>query len=172
LTHLSDIAVNTDTSPGTCLPHRHIPDDVPMGATIDMVNAPPHYLASDGFEVIDDLEAVWSAEAHLPTAVAYILRHHRKGTPLLDLQKARWWVRRWHEAAALSRGRPMTKRSGTQWCQSYGITDRRLEVALNKIWLAAVTAGSAPAVQAIRRTYAAQAIAALTAVINEMEAAL
>lgn len=61
----------------------------------EVVNSPPHYRGVGGIEAIDVVESIWGYEAHLPTALIYILRHRRKGNPAIDLQKAQWWIRRW-----------------------------------------------------------------------------
>lgn len=61
----------------------------------EVVNSPRHYQGAGGIEAIDVIESIWGYEAHLPTALIYILRHRRKGAPAIDLQKAQWWIRRW-----------------------------------------------------------------------------
>lgn len=60
----------------------------------DAINSPSHYRGADGTEEIDVIEMQFGIAGHLPQAVAYILRHQRKGTPAADLAKARWYVRR------------------------------------------------------------------------------
>lgn len=60
----------------------------------DQVNSPSHYRGASGREVIDVIEMVFGTAGHLPQAIAYILRHKRKGSPIDDLAKAQWYVRR------------------------------------------------------------------------------
>lgn len=59
---------------------------------IDLVNHPPHYKRG-GIEAIDVIEA-FELNYHLASVVAYILRCDHKGAPILDLQKARWFLDR------------------------------------------------------------------------------
>ena len=73
-------------------------------ATLDTVDRPAHYVGKGGIEAAD----VWDWYAlgpHLWQAASYIVRHHRKGRPIEDLKKARWYVRR---AGALGKRRPPT----------------------------------------------------------------
>lgn len=65
----------------------------------DMVNKPPHY--SIGIEPIDAIES-WDLGFCLGNTVKYIARAEHKGTPLQDLQKARWYLDR--EIASLEKG--------------------------------------------------------------------
>lgn len=58
----------------------------------DVVNHPPHYTFGR-FEVIDVIED-WALGFHLGNAVKYIARNGRKGDPLEDLKKARWYLDR------------------------------------------------------------------------------
>jgi hypothetical protein len=70
-------------------------------ARLDAINAPPHYRATNGLEAIDVIEG-FGLNYRLGTAVAYILRHGKKGTAtdaLDDLRKCRWFIER--EIAAL-----------------------------------------------------------------------
>lgn len=60
----------------------------------DAINSPSHYRGADGTEAIDVIEMQFGIAGHLPQAVAYILRHQRKGTAIDDLRKAQWYVRR------------------------------------------------------------------------------
>jgi len=57
-----------------------------------MVNHPPHY-KSGGLESIDVIEA-FGLGFCLGNTVKYILRHSKKGNPLEDLKKARWYLDR------------------------------------------------------------------------------
>jgi hypothetical protein len=59
----------------------------------DIVNHPPHYKATNGVETIDVIEA-FGLCFHLGNVVKYVLRHNRKGAPLADLRKARWYLDR------------------------------------------------------------------------------
>lgn len=56
-----------------------------------MVNAPPHYLHPCGVETIDASE---HANFALGNAIKYVLRAPNKGTELLDLQKAEFYLKR------------------------------------------------------------------------------
>ena len=67
----------------------------------DLVNHPPHYGGEDSpYETIKVIE-VWKLGFHLGNAVKYISRAGRKGGPLEDLRKARWYLDR--EIARLER---------------------------------------------------------------------
>lgn len=56
------------------------------------VNHPPHYSAN-GVEAMDVIEA-FGLGFHLGNVVKYVLRADRKGTPAVDLKKARWYLDR------------------------------------------------------------------------------
>lgn len=58
----------------------------------DMVNSPSHYTAG-GIEVADAIDA-WQLDWIRANAVKYLARAQRKGTELLDLRKARWYIDR------------------------------------------------------------------------------
>jgi hypothetical protein len=58
----------------------------------DMINKPPHY-TSAAIEVIDIIEA-FKLNFHLGNVVKYVLREGKKGDPLEDLKKARWYLDR------------------------------------------------------------------------------
>lgn len=68
---------------------------VPMsfnGTTMnDLVNNPKHY-AGD-IEPIDAIES-WDLNFRLANVVKYVARHKKKGTPLQDLKKAMWYLKR------------------------------------------------------------------------------
>lgn len=65
----------------------------------DPVNHPKHYQASNGLEAIDCIEAFVE---DLPgdigyligNAIKYLCRFDKKGKPVEDLQKARWYIER------------------------------------------------------------------------------
>lgn len=57
-----------------------------------MINEPPHYRAR-GVESIQVIEA-FGLGFHLGNVVKYVLRADRKGAPLDDLKKARWYLDR------------------------------------------------------------------------------
>jgi hypothetical protein len=58
------------------------------------VDHPEHYGgADDPFEAIKVIEA-WGLGFHLGNAVKYISRCDRKGAPVEDLEKARWYLDR------------------------------------------------------------------------------
>lgn len=58
----------------------------------DNIDHPKHY-AFGKHEPIDVIED-WRLDFCLGNAVKYIARHQHKGTPLEDLQKARWYLDR------------------------------------------------------------------------------
>ena len=60
---------------------------------IDIVNHPPHYKSDSGIESIDVIEG-FGLNFHLGNVIKYILRHNKKGKPLEDLKKARWYLDR------------------------------------------------------------------------------
>ena len=60
---------------------------------IDVVNHPPHYKSDSGIESIDVIEG-FGLNFHLGNVIKYILRHDKKGKPLEDLKKARWYLDR------------------------------------------------------------------------------
>ena len=55
------------------------------------VSKPKHY-AGD-IEPIDAIEA-WDLNFRLANVVKYVARHTKKGTPLQDLKKAMWYLKR------------------------------------------------------------------------------
>lgn len=56
----------------------------------DLVNHPSHYTHSN-IEPIDVIEA-WDLPYHLGQVIKYIGRYRHKGTGLLDLRKAHWYL--------------------------------------------------------------------------------
>lgn len=60
---------------------------------IDVVNHPPHYKSDSGIESIDVIEG-FGLNFRLGNTIKYILRHNKKGNPLEDLKKARWYLDR------------------------------------------------------------------------------
>jgi hypothetical protein len=58
----------------------------------DPINHPSHYAFSH-IEVIDTIEA-WELGFHLANVIKYVARADRKGLPLDDLKKARWYLDR------------------------------------------------------------------------------
>ena len=60
---------------------------------IDIVNHPPHYKSDSGIESIDVIEG-FGLNFRLGNTIKYILRHNKKGKPLEDLKKARWYLDR------------------------------------------------------------------------------
>lgn len=60
---------------------------------IDVVNHPPHYKSDSGIESIDVIEG-FGLNFRLGNVIKYILRHDKKGKPLEDLKKARWYLER------------------------------------------------------------------------------
>ena len=59
---------------------------------VDMVNHPPHYVGH-GIEPIEFIES-HNLNFNLGSAVKYIARAPYKGTELLDLKKAKWFIER------------------------------------------------------------------------------
>ncbi len=52
----------------------------------DMINSPPHYIASNGIEVRDVIRG-FGLNYNLGTAIAYLLRCQSKGALVEDLRK-------------------------------------------------------------------------------------
>lgn len=63
-----------------------------MSEIIEDLNNPEHYTA-DGLEVIDVIEA-FDLNFNLGNVLKYVLRSERKGCPLRDLKKAKWYLDR------------------------------------------------------------------------------
>lgn len=60
----------------------------------DAVNHPSHYGGEDNpYEAIKVIEA-WGLGFNLGNTVKYISRAEHKQTPIIDLQKARWYLDR------------------------------------------------------------------------------
>ena len=68
-----------------------------LNADVDVVNSPPHYKAG-GIEAIEGIEASMGPEAFAGYAkgscLKYLWRYEKKGKPLEDLKKARWFLDR------------------------------------------------------------------------------
>jgi hypothetical protein len=64
---------------------------------VDMVNDPSHY-KSGGIEAIEGIEASMGPEAYAGylkgNIMKYMWRYERKGKPIEDLKKARWYLGR------------------------------------------------------------------------------
>lgn len=58
----------------------------------DTINQPPHYTFSS-IEPIDVIEA-WGLGFCLGNTVKYLARAEHKGSPLEDLRKAEWYLKR------------------------------------------------------------------------------
>ena len=58
----------------------------------DIINHPPHYNFGS-IEVIDAIES-WDMEYHEGNVVKYIARAKHKGTRIVDLEKALWYLNR------------------------------------------------------------------------------
>ena len=72
-------------------PTMHAPG---CGMRANPVDHPPHYGGADNpYEAIKVIEA-WSLGFNLGNTVKYISRAERKGAPLEDLKKARWYLDR------------------------------------------------------------------------------
>lgn len=96
----------------------------------DLINHPPHYIASDGLEVIDIIER-YDLGYHLGNAIAYLIRAGRKvGSPIdADLGKARWYVDRWmrrnidgYEEEPCPEGEPMVWRTPESIVEAFGLS--------------------------------------------------
>lgn len=63
----------------------------------DVVNSPPHY-KTGGIEAIEGIEASMGPEAYAGylkgNIMKYMWRYERKGKPVEDLKKARWYLDR------------------------------------------------------------------------------
>ena len=64
---------------------------------VDVVNSPPHY-NTGGVEAIEGIEASMAPEAYAGylkgNIMKYMWRYERKGKPIEDLKKARWYLDR------------------------------------------------------------------------------
>jgi hypothetical protein len=71
--------------------------DVAGDVVVDVVNSPPHYKAG-GIEAIEGIEASMAPEAYAGylkgNIMKYMWRYERKGKPIEDLKKARWYLDR------------------------------------------------------------------------------
>ena len=72
-------------------------DWVVVGNEEDVVNSPPHY-KTGGIEAIEGIEASMAPEAYAGylkgNIMKYMWRYERKGKPIEDLKKARWYLDR------------------------------------------------------------------------------
>lgn len=68
-----------------------------VGGSVDVVNSPPHY-KTGGIEAIEGIEASMAPEAYAGylkgNIMKYMWRYERKGKPIEDLKKARWYLDR------------------------------------------------------------------------------
>ena len=68
-----------------------------LNADVDVVNSPPHY-KTGGIEAIEGIEASMGPEAYAGylkgNIMKYMWRYERKGKPVEDLKKARWYLGR------------------------------------------------------------------------------
>jgi len=71
--------------------------DVAGDVVVDVVNSPPHYKAG-GIEAIEGIEASMAPEAYAGylkgNVMKYLWRYEKKGKPIEDLKKARWYLDR------------------------------------------------------------------------------
>jgi hypothetical protein len=71
--------------------------EVAGDGVVDVVNSPSHYNAG-GIEAIEGIEASMGPEAYAGylkgNIMKYMWRYERKGKPLQDLKKARWYLDR------------------------------------------------------------------------------
>jgi hypothetical protein len=72
-------------------------EEVVGGDAVDVVNSPPHY-KTGGIEAIEGIEASMGPEAYAGylkgNIMKYMWRYERKGKPIEDLKKARWYLDR------------------------------------------------------------------------------
>ena len=68
----------------------------------DPINRPEHYTFSH-IEVIDAIEA-WELGFRLANVIKYVARADRKGRPIEDLKKARWYLDREIQRREVSSG--------------------------------------------------------------------
>ena len=66
---------------------------VPEEVGSDLINHPPHYGGDTTYETIKVIEA-WDLNFHVGNAVKYLSRIGKKGDPIEDLEKARWYIDR------------------------------------------------------------------------------
>jgi|TARA_R110001583_G_scaffold107238_1_gene255810 hypothetical protein len=59
---------------------------------MEKVDHPKHYNCGQ-IEVIDAIED-WELGFHAGNVIKYVARHKRKGKPLEDLEKAKWYIER------------------------------------------------------------------------------
>ena len=68
-----------------------------VAGAVDVVNSPPHY-KTGGIEAIEGIEASMPPEAYAGylkgNIMKYMWRYERKGKPIEDLKKARWYLDR------------------------------------------------------------------------------
>jgi len=68
-----------------------------VGNYVDVVNSPSHY-NSGGIEAIEGIEASMGPEAYAGylkgSVMKYLWRYEKKGKPIEDLKKARWFLDR------------------------------------------------------------------------------
>ena len=68
-----------------------------VAGAVDVVNSPPHY-KTGGIEAIEGIEASMAPEAFAGylkgNIMKYMWRYERKGKPIEDLKKARWYLDR------------------------------------------------------------------------------
>jgi hypothetical protein len=57
------------------------------------VDHPPHYGGDTTYETIKVIEA-WGLDFHIGNAVKYLSRAGKKGSRVVDLEKARWYIDR------------------------------------------------------------------------------
>jgi hypothetical protein len=71
--------------------------EVVSDEVVDVVNSPSHY-KSGGIEAIEGIEASMGPEAYAGylkgNIMKYMWRYERKGKPIEDLKKARWYLDR------------------------------------------------------------------------------
>lgn len=71
--------------------------DVAEDVVVDVVNSPPHYKAG-GIEAIEGIEASMAPEVYAGylkgSCLKYLWRYEKKGKPIEDLKKARWFLDR------------------------------------------------------------------------------
>jgi hypothetical protein len=90
-----DYKMKDDEYPRNAYPTPKRKAEVLPPQPVDMINQPPHYTNKDGFpEVIDILQYFFRKEPLLWQVGKYIFRWDRKDTPLENLEKAEYYLKR------------------------------------------------------------------------------
>lgn len=89
----------------------------------DLINHPPHYRGAGGLEAIEVIER-YGLGYHLGNAIKYLLRAGKKGELQGDLEKARWYLRRWVDLYIANKAdEPMADEEALAWRDPAEIAD-------------------------------------------------